>query len=53
VRIDGKYYVDGGLLSPLQIAAAVEMGATSAVAINVPDFMPSVVLRAGVGRSAR
>jgi NTE family protein len=49
VRIDGKYYVDGGLLSPVPIAAAVLMGATSAVAINVLEFMPSVVLRAGVG----
>jgi NTE family protein len=49
VRIDGKYYVDGGLLSPVPIAAAIQMGATSAVAINVLEFMPNVVLRAGVG----
>ena len=48
-RIDGKYYVDGGLLSPVPLWAAMQMGATSAVAINVLEFMPSVVLRAGVG----
>jgi NTE family protein len=49
VRIDGKYYVDGGLLSPVPLWAAMQMGATSAVAINVLEFMPSRVLSAGVG----
>ena len=48
-KIDGKHYVDGGLLSPVPLWAAVKMGATSAVVINVLEFMPSVVLRAGVG----
>ena len=48
-KIDGKYYVDGGLLSPVPIWAAVEKGATSAVVINVLEFMPSVALRAVVG----
>lgn len=49
VRIDGKYYVDGGLLGPVPLWAAAEMGATSAVVINVLEFMPSLWLRAGVG----
>jgi predicted acylesterase/phospholipase RssA len=49
VRIDGKYYVDGGLLAPVPLWAAVQMGATSAIAINALDFMPSFLLRAGVG----
>lgn len=48
VRIDGRYYVDGGLLAAVPLWAAMEMGATSAVVINVLDFMPSVLLRAGV-----
>jgi len=49
VRIGGKYYVDGGLLSPVPLWAAMQMGATSAVAINALQFMPSVMLRAAVG----
>ena len=48
-RIDGKYYVDGGLLAAVPLWAAVEMGATSAVAINVLEFMPSLWLRTVVG----
>lgn len=48
VRIDGKLYVDGGLLAAVPLWAAVQMGATSAVVINVLDVMPSVLLRAGV-----
>ena len=49
VRIDGEYYVDGGLLSPVPLWAAIQMGATAAVVINALEFMPSVLLRAGVG----
>ncbi len=49
VRIDGKYYVDGGLLAAVPLWAAVQMGATSAVVINALEFMPSVLLRATVG----
>jgi NTE family protein len=49
VRIDGKYYVDGGLLSPVPLAAAMAMGATSAVAINVLVFLRWVVGGGGVG----
>jgi NTE family protein len=49
VRIDGKFYVDGGLVEAVPLAAAVELGATSAVVINVLEFMPSRLLRASVG----
>jgi len=49
VRIDGKYYVDGGLLAPVPLWAAVQMGATSAVVINAMEFVAPVLLRAGVG----
>jgi NTE family protein len=49
VKIEGKYYVDGGLLGPVPLWAAAEMGATSAVVINALAFMPSLLLRATVG----
>jgi predicted acylesterase/phospholipase RssA len=49
VRIDGKYYVDGGLLNVVPLWAAVAMGATSAVIINVLPTMPSRFLNATVG----
>jgi len=49
VRIDGKFYVDGGLLAVVPLWAAVEMGATSAVVINALPTMPSRFLRATVG----
>jgi NTE family protein len=49
VRIGGKYYVDGGLLAVVPLWAAVAMGATSAVVINVLPMMPSRFLRATVG----
>ena len=49
VRIDGKLYVDGGLLAVVPLWAAVEMGATSAVVINALPLMPSRFLRATVG----
>ena len=48
VRIDGKYYVDGGLLSVVPLWAAMQMGATSAVVIDVLQFMPSILLRVPV-----
>ncbi len=41
VRIDGRYYVDGGLLGPLPLWAAVRMGATRIVAVNVLAHPPS------------
>ena len=46
VRIDGKLYVDGGLLDILPIWAAAEMGATRVVAVNALPLMPSRTLRA-------
>jgi NTE family protein len=41
VKIDGRYYVDGGLRAGLPLWAAEELGATSAIALNVlntPEF---------------
>jgi NTE family protein len=48
VRIDGRSYVDGGLLNMLPLWAAAEMGATRAVAVHALPLMPSRVVRAGV-----
>jgi NTE family protein len=44
-RIDGRWYVDGGLLNPLPVWAAVEFGATRIVALNVLTEFPSPLLR--------
>lgn len=44
-RIDGSWYIDGGLLNPLPVWAAVELGATSIVALNALPEFPSAVLR--------
>jgi NTE family protein len=49
VRLGGKLYVDGGLLSVVPLWAAVELGATRAVVVNVLPQMPSRFLRATVG----
>ena len=46
VRIDGKLYVDGGVMDILPIWAAAEMGATRVIAVNVLPLMPSWPLRA-------
>jgi NTE family protein len=46
VRIDGRLYVDGGLLDILPIWAAAEMGATRVIAVNALPLMPSRPLRA-------
>ena len=48
VRIEGKLYVDGGLLAVVPLWAAVQLGATSAVVINALPAMPSRVLGAVV-----
>src|ERR1017187_6763339 len=48
VRIDGRLYVDGGLLDVLPVWAAAEMGATRVIAVNVLPQMPSPPLRAVV-----
>jgi len=46
VRIDGRLYVDGGLLSVLPVWAAVECGATRVIAVNALPIMPSRLVRA-------
>jgi NTE family protein len=45
VRIDGKLYVDGGLLGALPIWAAAEMGAGSVIAVNALPYVPSRWIR--------
>jgi len=47
VRIDRRWYADGGLLNPLPLWAAAEMGATRVVAVNALPILPSRLLRAG------
>ena len=44
-KIDGRWYVDGGLLNPLPLWAAVEMGATRIVALQALPEIPSLLLR--------
>jgi NTE family protein len=44
-RIDGSWYVDGGLLNPLPVWAAVELGATRIVALNALPEPPSALLK--------
>lgn len=43
--IDGRRYLDGGLLNPLPVWAAVELGATRIVALNALPEFPSPILR--------
>jgi NTE family protein len=45
VRIDGRYYTDGGLLNPLPVYAAVELGATEIVGLQALPEVPSAVLK--------
>jgi predicted acylesterase/phospholipase RssA len=45
VRIEGRLYSDGGLLHPVPLWAACEMGATEIVVINVLPRMPGSVLQ--------
>jgi NTE family protein len=45
VEIDGKRYVDGGFRGALPLWAAAELGATSAIALNVLNGLPWRVLR--------
>lgn len=42
-RIDGRLLADGGLLTPLPLWAAVEMGATRIVAVNVLEYRPAFI----------
>jgi NTE family protein len=44
VKIGARWYVDGGLLNPLPIFAAVELGATDILAIHLLPRLPGVVL---------
>ena len=44
-RIDGRWYIDGGLLNPLPVWAAVELGATRILALNAFPEFPSDLLR--------
>ena len=45
MRIDGRLYSDGGLLNPLPVWAAVELGATEIVALHALPEIPSLILR--------
>ena len=45
VRIDGRVYSDGGLLSALPLWAAAELGAQKIVALNVLPEAPGVVAK--------
>jgi NTE family protein len=44
-RIGGRWYVDGGLLNPLPMWAAVELGATRIVALHALPEIPSALLK--------
>ncbi|HUI53926.1 MAG TPA: patatin-like phospholipase family protein [Bryobacteraceae bacterium] len=48
VRLNGRFYVDGGLLDVVPLWAAVEMGATRVIAVNALPRMPSATLRTAV-----
>jgi NTE family protein len=45
VRIEGRYYSDGGLLNPLPVYAAVDLGATEILALQALPEIPSALLR--------
>ena len=49
VRLGGRIYSDGGLLSALPVWVAAEMGATKALAIDVLPAPPGSVARVVVG----
>jgi NTE family protein len=48
VRIGGRSYCDGGLLSVLPVWAAAGMGVDCAIAVNVLPNKPLTALRAGI-----
>lgn len=48
-HIGGRWYVDGGLLGALPVWPAAQMGAARAIAVNALPFLPSRMMRAGVG----
>jgi NTE family protein len=45
VRIDGRAYLDGGLLNPLPVYAAVDLGATQILALQALPEIPSLLLK--------
>jgi NTE family protein len=49
VRLGGRIYSDGGLLSAVPLWAAAEMGATKALVINVLPAPPGTIARTFVG----
>ena len=48
VRVDGRLYVDGGLLNVAPLWAATEMGAARAVVVNALPRLQSPLVRAAV-----
>jgi NTE family protein len=52
VRLNGRLYVDGGLLGALPLWAAAELGAQRVVAVDALPLLPSRWLR-GITRAAR
>lgn len=44
-RIGGRWYSDGGLLNPLPVWAAVDLGATEILAVHALPEIPSTVLK--------
>jgi NTE family protein len=44
-RIGGRWYSDGGLLNPLPVWAAVELGATEIIGLQALPEIPSTVLK--------
>ncbi|MGH9723068.1 MAG: patatin-like phospholipase family protein [Bryobacteraceae bacterium] len=52
VRLEGRLYVDGGILGALPLWAAAQMGATDIVGVSVLSAAPSAWIR-GLSRSVR
>jgi NTE family protein len=44
-RMGGRWYLDGGLLNPLPVWAAVELGATRIIALQALPEVPSALLK--------
>ena len=44
-RMGGRWYLDGGLLNPLPVWAAVELGATRVIALHALPEFPSALLK--------
>jgi len=53
VRIDGKLYVDGGVLAALPLWAAAARGATRAIAIDALPEIPSRIVKAAARMAYR